>query len=210
MVHTHRLVAEAFCDPVDGCNVVNHLDGSRDNNVWTNLEWTTFKGNTQHAVRTGLMVAARGESSGGSTLTGGQVDEIRRRIILGENGTALGKEFGVKPMCISDIKNGKTWAKHGDPELVRRCKETDQFVAKGSSHAKSKITEKDVERIIVMLKARVLQKDIAREIGCHEMTVCRINLGKVWVHVRVDGCGEPPYFILKPRAHHLAALSISL
>ena len=50
----HRLVAYEFCEHHDGCNVVNHLNGVKTCNVWTNLEWTTPLENTRHALRTGL------------------------------------------------------------------------------------------------------------------------------------------------------------
>lgn len=45
----HRLVAEAFCDKPNGCNVVNHVDCNKQNNNAANLEWTTVQGNTKHA-----------------------------------------------------------------------------------------------------------------------------------------------------------------
>ena len=50
----HRLVAYTFCDIPAGCTVVNHLDGNKTNNKYTNLEWTTPLENTRHALRTGL------------------------------------------------------------------------------------------------------------------------------------------------------------
>lgn len=46
----HRLVAQAFVHRPDGCDIVNHLDSDKRNNHFTNLEWTTPKGNSQHAV----------------------------------------------------------------------------------------------------------------------------------------------------------------
>lgn len=51
----HRLIAECFCDKPAGCNVVNHIDSDRLNNNADNLEWTTPKGNMQHAARKGRM-----------------------------------------------------------------------------------------------------------------------------------------------------------
>lgn len=51
----HRLIMMCF-NYQEGCEslLVNHLDGTRDNNAISNLEWTTHKGNAQHAVRMGL------------------------------------------------------------------------------------------------------------------------------------------------------------
>ena len=49
--YIHRLVAEAFCDRPNGCNVVNHLDNNKKNNNASNLEWTTSFGNIHHAMK---------------------------------------------------------------------------------------------------------------------------------------------------------------
>ena len=51
----HILVAEAFIPNPDNLPVVNHIDGNKQNPAVTNLEWTTFSENTQHAHRTGLI-----------------------------------------------------------------------------------------------------------------------------------------------------------
>lgn len=67
-VSLHRLVAEAFCAKPEGCDVVNHLDGNPQNNMSTNLEWTTFAGNNLHAFR-----------------------------VLGRKGSSLGKFSGEHP-----------------------------------------------------------------------------------------------------------------
>lgn len=58
----HRLVAICFLKRKRGCNIVNHKDGIKANNYYTNLEWTTLSGNTKHAVQMGFidMVMVRG------------------------------------------------------------------------------------------------------------------------------------------------------
>ncbi|KFN06423.1 hypothetical protein HNV23_27175 [Bacillus paranthracis] len=55
LISTHRLVAETFIENHEKLPVVNHLDGDKQNNRVGNLEWTTYKGNTQHAWDAGLI-----------------------------------------------------------------------------------------------------------------------------------------------------------
>lgn len=49
-VKIHRLVAEAFCpkDSIDKV-CVNHMDGDKTNNHYSNLEWVTYGENNKHA-----------------------------------------------------------------------------------------------------------------------------------------------------------------
>lgn len=58
-VRTHRLVAEAYIENLNNLPTVNHIDGNKLNNHYTNLEWCTVKYNCNHAHKTGLMDNAR-------------------------------------------------------------------------------------------------------------------------------------------------------
>jgi hypothetical protein len=50
----HRIVAEAFCPRSSDQPCINHVDGNKINNHWSNLEWTSHADNIQHAHRAGL------------------------------------------------------------------------------------------------------------------------------------------------------------
>ena len=51
----HRIVAECFCEKPTGVGKVevNHKDGNKLNNHYTNLEWVTHLDNVRHAPPTG-------------------------------------------------------------------------------------------------------------------------------------------------------------
>lgn len=54
--YVHRLVAQAFILNPDSLPEVNHIDGNKQNNIISNLEWVTRVGNVAHAISTGLKV----------------------------------------------------------------------------------------------------------------------------------------------------------
>lgn len=117
----HRLVCEAFIPNPEQKPFVNHKDLDKQNNSAYNLEWSTPKENTKHAIEMGVFSFQTSEKSvninpkkgslnGWSKLTENQVKEIRLkykpRVYTRE---MLAKEYGVKVSCIKDIVNRKSW-----------------------------------------------------------------------------------------------------
>jgi hypothetical protein len=94
----HQLVAQNFVPPVEGRTCVNHLDGHKLNNHFTNLQWTTRAGNMQHAWQTGLCRPHK--------LTESDVKEILR---CGGTDTETAKRFGVSQVMVTRIRARKAW-----------------------------------------------------------------------------------------------------
>lgn len=46
----HRLVALSFLPNIDGKNDIDHIDGSRTNNIYTNLRWCNKKENANNPI----------------------------------------------------------------------------------------------------------------------------------------------------------------
>jgi hypothetical protein len=104
----HRLVGLHFLPLCLDANHVNHKDFDRKNNVVTNLEWTTRKGNAQHATLGGKYSPITNPNMA-RKLTLEQVVAIRAARTLGLTYKAIGKRFGVNPSTAHRIVTLETW-----------------------------------------------------------------------------------------------------
>lgn len=104
----HRLVANAYLDKPDGCNVVNHLDENRTNNAVSNLEWTTQSGNMKHYYRN-KRYKLHGYLNCNAKLNPEQVHTIKARLAVGESAVRIARDFLVGHTTIYNIKLGKSY-----------------------------------------------------------------------------------------------------
>lgn len=107
-VRVATLVAYHFIGnpPKDMKNpTVNHIDGNKKNNHYTNLEWLERNINTSIRNNKGA-----GEANHEAKLTEQQVLEICD-LLINTNLTydQIGIKYGVKKSTISNIKNKKNW-----------------------------------------------------------------------------------------------------
>ena len=107
----HRMVAETYIPNPNGKTQVNHINGVKNDNRLSNLEWTTPLENTQHSIRTGLR-RADGVNNVNSKLSIKDVEQIRKEYIRNSrtHGTVgLGKKFNTDPKTIWNIIHKKTY-----------------------------------------------------------------------------------------------------
>jgi hypothetical protein len=110
-ISKHRLVALLFVDNPNNKTQVNHIDGDKLNNHYTNLEWVTNKENSEHRDNV-LDKKNTGEKCGKSILKTKDVLFIRNNHITRhpEYGTTpLSKRFGVSNRTILSIVNNERW-----------------------------------------------------------------------------------------------------
>jgi hypothetical protein len=105
----HRLVIQAFKETIPD-SVVNHLDGNKQNNHFSNLEWVTHQENIKHAVKKGLF--HKGERTGSSVLTEEDVRWIRSTYewhSKENNANALAKKLNVSKSTVRGVIDNRTW-----------------------------------------------------------------------------------------------------
>ena len=112
----HFLVAKAFLgDPPGqrgqkpGDYQVNHINGRKEDNRPSNLEWTTTAENVKHEHETGLCDNS-GENHGCSAFSRREAEKVRRLYKETEVTYAdLGERFGVHEVTIGQVVRGETY-----------------------------------------------------------------------------------------------------
>jgi len=107
----HRLVAVAFINNKENKPCVNHKNGIKTDNRVENLEWSTYKENTNHSIDIGVMSFnhVRGINHYRAKLNVYDVLEIRKKLSSGATGVLISKKYNVSNALVSKIKSNKLW-----------------------------------------------------------------------------------------------------
>ena len=150
----HRLVAEYFIPNPNNYPVVNHLDGNKKNCKVSNLAWTTYKENTNHAVKTGLIKTSWTKELGAVAITliedyNYSSSEVAELLCKTKNAVNYLYQKGYKNLGLT-VNNS--------------------FVRKSSRYIKSlKLPENYKQYIAALLKDNtVLNKEIKESLQCND------------------------------------------
>lgn len=115
-IYAHRVVAEVYHGNQNTKLQVNHIDGNRTNNHYTNLEWVTPLENIRKAWENNQFPRqygtqnAAGEKQGRSKLKNEQVIKIREMYASGGyTPNQLAELYGVSAANIRAIVKNKSW-----------------------------------------------------------------------------------------------------
>ncbi len=105
----HKVLAE--CWIVNDCPVsktqVNHIDGNKQNNCISNLEWVTPSQNQRHAVDTGLK--GKGNQLYNSELSDDQVHLICQELQQGCRPKDIADKYETTACIVRKIRDGSTY-----------------------------------------------------------------------------------------------------
>lgn len=103
----HRLIATAFIKNPECKPCVNHINGIPHDNRVENLEWVTYKENTQHAIATKLMPT--GSDKPQAKIDEDMVHKICKLMVEGWRNKEIVEEFNLTKNIVTNIRNGVSW-----------------------------------------------------------------------------------------------------
>lgn len=118
--YIHRLVAMAFIPNPFNKPCVNHRNFNACDNRIQNLEWTTYKENTDWSVAAGRITAnlsPKGIDCPHSKLDNESVRTLRLTWTRGSSMQELVQKYGVSSAAIYKVLCGRTW-KHVEPVIA--------------------------------------------------------------------------------------------
>lgn len=104
----HRMVGSLWVPGYEEGLQINHIDGNKENNNASNLEWVTNQENMIHSYKMGLEVAPRGENSYAAKYSDETIHSICRSAEGGIKVSDIVKRYGVGKDYIYDLLNGKS------------------------------------------------------------------------------------------------------
>lgn len=164
-----------FC-PVENMDYleVNHIDGDRNNNYLSNLEWVTPSENVRHAFKIGLREPMSGERNGMSRIDVETVIKICDDIMLNcytEN--ELSEKYNISTSLIHGIKHKTHW-KHI----------TQNYDFPKQIQGNTKLTEDEVRQICADINKKIYSlSDLSDKYNVTVSCVKDIKYKRTWRYI---------------------------
>jgi len=175
-VMLHRLVAMAFIPNPENKDEVNHIDGDKNNNHVSNLEWVTHSENMRHAYRNDLN--HKGEANSQSVYTEKQIRHVCQ--LLQSNKlpkSEISENTGVALYTVDAILRKKKW-KHIS------CQYDINYTVKAKNTGSTKkYTDEQIHRVCKLLEDGCCLRKITELTGVGQYTVCDIKKRKTWKYI---------------------------
>lgn len=162
--YIHQLVALAFIPNPENKHQVNHIDGNKQNNHISNLEWVTNQENAKHARENGLMPHA--------VFTDEDVYLICRELANGRSSTEISKLYGYPYDSVYQIRRGENW-KHI----------SSQFTFPPMRNRNTVLTESQVREICLRILNGDKLVDIANQFNTSPDVIGKIKNGRSFTKI---------------------------
>ena len=171
LVMIHKLVAETFIPNPNNLPIVNHKDGDKSNPYIKNLEWTTYKENTAHAMRNGLLDHnkinyRRGIESPKNIHSEELIHHVCKLLEEGYGSTEISRilpEIDIK--SVDSIKRKHNWvhisSKYNIPDPKHRIPLSDEIKAAIVNLVYNDYRVKDIMNILNLPRNSYIREQVA-------------------------------------------------
>lgn len=172
MYHTKEFIPENL--------YINHIDGNKCNNHFSNLELVTQSENIQHAYRTGLNNNIA-ENNLYTNLTNDKVAQFRREFKAKEKTVKdIANEAGLSITSTYDMLLGNSWKSINELESPSSLLGT----VKGEDQWSAKLTDEQVVKYRDLYDLGLKSvSEISAETGLGERNIRNMLTGHTWKHI---------------------------